>query len=73
MIYLGIPRKLCTLLNTQTPPLLLLPCRDYSDVLITHLDNEKFDDAVQLCQNTIHGATTRVVDYTVPAITGTIK
>jgi len=43
-----------------------------TQMYLTHLDNPKFDDAVQLCQNAIHGSVTMSATYFVPAITGTI-
>ena len=39
---------------------------------LTHLDNPKFDDAVQLYQNAIHGSVTMLAEYLVPEIAGTL-
>ena len=37
-----------------------------TQMYLTHLDNPKFDDAVQLCQKFIHGSTTLSAEYLVP-------
>lgn len=42
-------------------------------MFLTHLDNEKFDDAVQLAQNAIHSSSTIAVEHRVPAIVGIIE
>jgi len=43
-----------------------------TQMYLTHLNNPKFDDAVQLCQNAIYGSVIMSAEYLVPAISGTI-
>jgi len=66
-------KEIVIFVKTHTLHMRIYTPAETTQFFCTHLDNTKFDTAVQLCQSAIHSATTIKPEYLVPTIAGTLE